>query len=221
MDDKQSQFDVILADPPWTFRTWSDKGAKRGPKYPVMTLEDICNLPVAEVTAENCALFLWVTWPLIENQAFDVIASWGFTYRTLAWEWIKLDKSGKPSMGLGYYTRSNAEPCLLCVKGSMPVADHSISNILMAQRRKHSQKPDEQYERIERLYPNMRYLELFARNRRPGWAAWGNEIESDPIWRQDESKVFSVAKQRYSGFGDGKYFCPGKSDAGPGGEGIL
>lgn len=140
---------------------------------------DILELPVAELAAENCALFLWATWPMI-FEAPRVMNAWGFTYRTNAFTWIKSKKNGTGFfMGMGYYTRANDEPCLLGVRGRMPVADRGVLGLIYAPVRGHSQKPEEQYEKIERLYPGMRYIELFARTRRPGWDAWGNEIESD------------------------------------------
>lgn len=172
-------YSVILADPPWTFSVWnaakSDRHASH--KYNLMTIDQICSMPIASLADDNCALFLWATWPNIKD-AFKVIDAWGFTYRTLAWEWIKAKKSGFGfHFGMGYYTRSNPEPCLLAVKGRMAVAVHNISALIYAPVREHSRKPDEQYDKIKALYPNQNYLELFARHRRPGWDAFGNEIE--------------------------------------------
>lgn len=175
---KQAAFDVILADPPWTFRTWTSDSARHvSKKYNLMSTEDIAALPVRDIAAENCALFLWATWPNIE-EAFPVIRAWGFTYRTIAWVWVKAKKSGTGfHFGMGYYTRANTEPCLLAVKGRMPVASHSVSAVLYAPVRRHSQKPDEQYRKIGDLYPNSRRVELFARYEREGWDRWGNEVD--------------------------------------------
>ena len=181
-------YDVILADPPWDFKTWSEKGQGRSASrhYPILSIEDICNLPVREIANENCALFLWTTWPTIYKYPPKVFEAWGFTYRTEAWVWVKplAGLSSKETaqiwaMGTGYYTRANSEPCLLAVKGRMPVADRGVISIISAPRRMHSEKPHQQYEIIERLYPNMRYIELFARAKRPGWDVWGDEVESD------------------------------------------
>lgn len=172
-------YDVILADPPWTFSVWnaakSDRHASH--KYNLMSVDDICALPVSSITAENCALFLWATWPNIK-EAFRVIDAWGFTYRTLAWDWAKARKNGTGfHFGMGYYTRSNSEPCLLAVKGRMAVQSHSVSSLLYAPIRAHSQKPDEQYEKIDALYPNTKRLEMFARQRQEGWDVFGNEVD--------------------------------------------
>lgn len=172
-------YGIILADPPWRFETWSEAGGKRSPDvhYETMSLDSICALPVAGLAAENCALFLWAIWPRI-FEAQRVIEAWGFTYRTLAWEWLKLNPSGIGlKMGLGYYTRANPEPCLLAVRGRMPVAVRNERNVLIAPVREHSRKPDEQYAKIERLYPGTRRLELFARQRWPGWDVWGNQVQ--------------------------------------------
>lgn len=174
------KFDVILADPPWRFRVWSkDTGNGRSAEshYPTMTLNDLCTLCIP--AADNAVLFLWVTWPILQ-EAFQVIEAWGFEYKTQAWTWIKSNPSGFGHfMGMGYYTRANAEPCLLCTRGNPGrPADKGILSLIYAPVMEHSRKPDDQYRKIEALYPNRHYLELFARRKQPGWAAWGNEIES-------------------------------------------
>lgn len=205
------KFDVILADPPWDFEVWNrDTGNGRSPSghYPTMTLENICNLPVSSITAKNCALFLWCVWPRIFD-AKEVIESWGFTYKTLAWEWVKLNRSGVGwHIGMGYYCRANPEPCLLAVKGNMPVAAKNERNLivsyedrageldglplagflgdimelpLIAPIGRHSQKPKEQYRKVDALYPQTDKLELFARRPVAGWTTLGNEIDGRSI----------------------------------------
>ena len=175
-------YDVIMADPPWKFQFWSpaQEGTRRAENhYPVMELEHICKLPVAGLAADNCVLFLWSVWPLL-YESKEVIDAWGFEYKTIAWVWVKSKSSGFGFFtGMGFYTRSNTEPCLLAIKGSMPVSAHDIQALIYSPIREHSRKPDEQYRKIERLYPGKRYLELFARHKRPGWDSWGNEISSD------------------------------------------
>lgn len=172
-------YSVILADPPWRFEAWSREtgsGRSADQHYATMTIEDICKLPVAELSAENCALFMWCTWPMI-FEAPKVMNAWGFTYRTLAWEWMKLNQRAEGlHMGLGYYTRSNLEPCLLAVRGSMPVSARDQREMILAPARRHSQKPDEQYDKIKRLYPDGKRIELFARQEWPGWDVWGNQL---------------------------------------------
>lgn len=174
-----TKYSVILADPPWTFSVWNAKKSNRhaSHKYSLMDTEAICEMKIP--ATENCALFLWATWPNIKD-AFRVIDAWGFVYRTLAWEWVKLNENSMGlHVGMGYYTRSNPEPCLLAVKGKMAVSAHDVQAIIMSPIREHSRKPDEQYGKIERLYPEGPYLEMFARRTRPGWDAWGNEVKSD------------------------------------------
>jgi N6-adenosine-specific RNA methylase IME4 len=172
-----TKYGVILADPPWRFRTWSDtndaKSARR--HYSLMDLDDICALPVVGWTARNCALFIWATWPTI-FQTERVIKSWGFRYSGLAWEWYKFNpKTGKAAFGLGYGTRKNVEPCLLALRGKPELKARNVRDWLAAPRREHSRKPDEQYERIEAMYAGP-FLEMFSRSTRPGWDAWGNEV---------------------------------------------
>lgn len=193
--------DIILADPAWKFETWSDRGQGRSPKYERAGVDQFCQLPVAELAADNCALFLWTTWTHIQD-AVPLVEAWGFTFRTLAWEWVKLNKRWKKlfvpfmpevdlqwlerlcSFGLGYYTRNCVEPCLLAVRGRMPVASRSERDVLLSPLRDHSQKPDEQYGKIERLYPAEKYpnrVELFARQEWLGWIALGNEVDGQDL----------------------------------------
>jgi site-specific DNA-methyltransferase (adenine-specific) len=174
-------YDVILADPPWTFSVWNAEKSDRhvSHKYDLMSCEDIMNLNIASLASENCALFLWATWPNI-LEAFKVIEAWGFTYRTEAWTWVKAKRSGFGfHFGMGYYSRANTEPCLLAVKGKMPVVAHDIMGLIYHPVMEHSKKPNDQYRKIEALYPDMKYLELFARRKREGWDSWGNEIKND------------------------------------------
>ena len=174
------KYNVILADPPWDFVVWSkDTGSGRSASahYQTMSIDEICQLPIADLADKDCALFIWTVWPRIFDTQ-KVIESWGFKYKTLGFDWIKQNKSGNGfHMGMGYYTRANPEPCLLAIKGRMPVQTRAERNLLFAPVGSHSQKPDEQYNKIERLYPGMNYLELFARRRREGWDAFGNQVE--------------------------------------------
>ena len=146
-----------------------------------MGLDEIVSLPVADVTEDNCALFFWSVWPRLFD-AKTVIDAWGFSYRTLAFVWVKLNKNSMGLFtGMGYYGRANTEPCLLAVRGRMPVEAHDVLSVIMSPIREHSQKPSEQYDKIERLYPNGNYLELFARNTRPNWTSIGHGIDGKDI----------------------------------------
>jgi len=193
------KYDVILADPPWSFKVWNKdtgNGRSASAHYQTMSLEDICALPVGNIANKNCALFMWAVWPSIFDTQ-KVANAWGFEYKTLGFEWWKLNKKWSKlsslmmrldsdyswmeklfAFGMGYYTRANSEPCLLFVKGKMPVMSRSERNYIIAPIREHSQKPDEQYGKIERLYPDKKYLEMFARRPRVGWDAFGNEVEN-------------------------------------------
>lgn len=176
-----NKFDVILADPPWHFSVWNPEKSDRhvSHKYDLMEVEDICALPIDQIAADNCALFLWATWPNLTD-ALMVIDAWKFDYRTCAWVWVKSKRSGFGfHFGMGYYTRANTEPCLLAVRGRMPVATKDVSALIYYPVKEHSKKPEDQYTKIERLYPDMNYCELFARKKRDDWYSWGNEIESD------------------------------------------
>lgn len=181
-------YSVILADPPWHYKVWNrDTGSGRSAEshYQTMTLDDICSLPVQELATPDCALFLWAVWPSIFD-AREVIEAWGFDYRTIAWAWVKQNKSGFGLFtGMGYYTRANTEPCLLAVRGRMPVQAHDVLSVIMAPIRQHSQKPDGQYDKIDRLYPEGKRIELFARQAWPGWDTWGNQAPNSIDWRTD------------------------------------
>lgn len=173
------KYSVILADPPWLFQTHSAKGEHKSPQkhYGCVDIDDLCTLPVQDVAAKDAMLFLWATWPLLP-QAFDLIAAWGFTYSGLAWEWIKYNpKTGKYAFAGGYGTRKNLEPCLLAKRGKgLPRQDASIRDFILAPRREHSRKPDQQYSNIQRMYHGP-YLELFGRQHWAGWDVWGNEAD--------------------------------------------
>lgn len=171
-------FGCVLADPPWSFKSWSGKTGTphRSANDHYLTTETtaLCDIPVADVAAKDCALFMWVVDSHID-QAIDLGRSWGFGLKTKAFTWVKTTKSGIPKIGMGYWTRKQTEICLLFTRGKVKRLDMGVRELIMSPRREHSRKPDEQYERIERLVAGP-YLELFARQARPGWAAWGNEV---------------------------------------------
>ena len=172
------KYNIIYADPAWRY-TDTNKSERGGTEdhYETMSLEDIKNLPVKDITAENAALFLWVTFPKLNDGVLDVFESWVFTYKTIAFNWVKLNKkNNKPFFGIGYYTRSNAEICLLGIKGKMPVIDKTVSSIVMTNREKHSKKPDIIRDKIVQLYGDIPKIELFAREAANGWDSWGNEV---------------------------------------------
>lgn len=171
------KYAVIYADPPWDFATYSEKGENRSAKrhYDVMSNDDILNLPIGDMAADNCVLLLWATMPQLPL-AFRAIERWGFTYKTVAFTWVKMNRKAvdTPFMGLGFWTRSNAELCLLATKGKPKRVGSDVRQVVMSPVREHSRKPDEMYEMIERLVEGP-YVELFARHTRHGWDAVGNE----------------------------------------------
>ena len=179
-------FNVIYADPPWTFRPWSDKGKGRSPEkhYDCMSLADVRALPVPDIAAENCTLFLWATDPLLP-EALKLIEAWGFTYKTVAFHWAKLNKSatrliftaGDFFTGMGYWTRANSELCLLATKGKPQRVSMSVRRLVIEPRREHSRKPDAVADRIVDLMGDVPRIELFARQSRRGWETWGDEAE--------------------------------------------
>lgn len=171
------RYGVILADPPWAFRLYSDKGDAKSPQshYDCMSLGAIKALPVASLAAPDCALFLWATAPMI-REALAVMDSWGFAFRTMG-AWAKQSKTGRKwAFGTGYCFRSAAEFFLLGVRGKPRVQSRVVRNLIVAPVREHSRKPDDLHDMAAALYPGPR-LELFARERRAGWDAWGNDVD--------------------------------------------
>ena len=167
---------MIYADPPWRYQNWKGQGVAER-HYPTMTLEDIKALPVAGLAGKDCVLFLWATCPMLP-EALDVIRAWGFTFKTVAFTWIKLaPKADSIYWGLGYWTRSNAEICLLATRGQPRRQAKNVHQVIISHVEEHSKKPDEARRRIVALMGNVPRVELFARQTAPGWDVWGNEVE--------------------------------------------
>ena len=174
------KYTVLYADPPWRYR---NKPNGRSPEshYPTMKTEDICALPVQALAAEDCALFLWVTMPML-FEAQKVLAAWGFRYKTVAFVWVKQNRKGRGIFwGMGYWTRANAELCLLATRGRPRRRAKNIHQVIISPVEEHSKKPEEARRRIEALLGEVPRLELFARRPSPGWDVWGNEVESDVV----------------------------------------
>ena len=172
------KYGVIYADPPWRYR---NKPNGRSPEshYPTMPIEDIKALPVKDLAADDCVLFLWVTFPQLKD-AWGVMEAWSFTFKTIGFVWVKLNpKSDGIFWGMGYWTRSNAEICLIATKGHPQRKAPNVHQIIISHVEEHSKKPEEARRRIEALMGDVPKLELFARRTSPDWDVWGNEVECD------------------------------------------
>lgn len=143
-----------------------------------MSLDELCNLPIKDIAAEDCALFLWVTLPMLYESA-RLLQAWGFQYKTVAFVWLKQNKkSDSLFWGLGHWTRANAEICILATKGHPKRQSASVHQIIISHIEEHSKKPAEARERIVQLMGELPRIELFARQSTPGWDVWGNEVDS-------------------------------------------
>lgn len=178
MENITKKYQIIYADPAWSYQ---DKGCNGNCEshYKTMSIKDLCDLPVKNITDDNAVLFLWTTYPMLK-EAMLLIEAWGFTYKSIAFQWIKLNKkNGRPFYGLGRWTRGNTEPCLIAVKGKPQRVSKAVFQLIQAPISKHSAKPHEAYNKIEQLMGKLPRIELFARNRREGWDVWGNEIPKE------------------------------------------
>ena len=177
-------YGVIYADPPWRFFNFSAKGEGRNPisHYECMSFDDLAAMPVPQLAAKDCVLLMWASDPLLP-MAFKLIETWGFTYKTVGFYWSKLNKKVAGTTytdrdfftGLGYWTRANTEQCLLATRGRPKRLAKDVKRLIVAPRREHSRKPEDAYERIERLTSGP-YLELFGRTTRPGWDSMGDQV---------------------------------------------
>lgn len=162
------RYRTILADPPWDIQQKGPYGAAQ--HYDLMSLDEIKAMPVSDLAEDNAHLYLWVTNNTLRD-GYDVAEAWGFTVRAPL-TWIKF------RLGLGNYLRHSTEHLLFATRGKAPVLFKSQPTWLNAPVQEHSRKPEEQYPLIERISPGP-YLELFARDRQPGWQVWGNEVDAD------------------------------------------
>jgi len=170
------KYKIIYADPAWSYNDRAAAG-NRGAcfKYPVQSIEWIANLPVKEISDKDCILFLWVTMPML-NECFAVIEAWGFKYKTCGFTWIKKNKkSDSLFMGMGNWTRANAEVCLIATKGKPKRLNAGVHSVIHSPIARHSEKPSEIRDRIVTLCGDLPRIELFARQATQGWDTWGNE----------------------------------------------
>lgn len=188
-------YNAIHADPPWNFSAYSEKGQEKSAQrhYDCMSLHDIKALPVGSAASKDCVLFLWVTDPMLQ-EGLEVMKAWGFQYKTVAFTWVKLNKKYSKwlplvqndfvvaelarlfFMGAGYWTRANPEMCLMGVVGSPERLSRGVRQLIFEPLREHSRKPESVYTRIPELV-NGPYLDLFSREKRPGWDNYGLEAD--------------------------------------------
>lgn len=169
------KYAVIYADPPWGYRNRGTRAAAAR-HYPTMGVDEIKALPVADIAAADCVLFLWATFPMLP-EALETVRAWGFQYKTLAFCWAKRNRRSPGWFwGLGNWTRSNPEVCLLAARGRPARASAAVHSLIEAPVGRHSAKPKEARTRIEALMGDVPRIELFARERAPGWDAWGDEV---------------------------------------------
>lgn len=183
-DLRRGYYGAVYCDPPWRFRVWGRRSSRDPERhYGTHETDVIAELPVSELAAPDCALFMWVSWPMLED-ALNLIGRWGFEYKTCAFAWMKASNKQlelfredvDAQVGLGYWTRANSEVCLLATRGAPKRLNADVRQGIVEPRREHSRKPTVVYERIERLVAGP-YVELFARSRRAGWSSWGNELD--------------------------------------------
>lgn len=170
------KYQIIYADPPWRYKDRTPPQGGCEEHYSTMLLEDIKAMPIQDIADSNCALFMWVTMPLLK-EGLEVIEAWGFNYINCAFTWVKQNPKGEGIyLGLGRWTRGNAELCLFAKKGSPKRIDANVKQILLAPRGRHSAKPAEARDRIVALLGDLPRIELFARQSAEGWDNWGNEL---------------------------------------------
>lgn len=185
----QKKYKIVYADPPWEYKVWSGKGKGRNAEshYTTQPIDFLQSFNVPSFVADDCALLLWATFPCLK-EAFALGEAWGFIYKTVAFTWIKLNRnSHRPFVGMGHYTRANAEIVLLFTKGKpLKRITKNVEQVLISKIGKHSQKPPEIRNRIVQLFGNLPRIELFARSRKgffpdyeyEGWDVYGNEVNN-------------------------------------------
>jgi N6-adenosine-specific RNA methylase IME4 len=173
----EGKYNIILCDPPWSYRDKALAG-NRGSicKYNTCSAKELEELPIGDLAAEDCALFLWVTMPKL-SECFNLIKAWGFSYKTCAFTWVKRNKKANSWFwGMGSYTRAGSELCLLATKGHPKRVSASVHSTIDTPVEEHSKKPDIVRDKIVELMGDLPRIELFARQTAPGWTSWGDEV---------------------------------------------
>jgi len=175
------KYQIILADPAWTISQMANipSGRPKSRPYKSMRQVEIFELPIGEIADENCILFLWATSPLLP-EALHTMKCWGFDFKTVGFTWVKKNKkSDSWFWGMGWWTRSNPEFCLIGIKGHPKRQAKNVHSVLDSRVEEHSKKPDCVRDKIVALCGELPRIELFARQKTEGWDVWGNEVESD------------------------------------------
>ena len=193
-------FSVIYADPPWAWSKAPLKNRGRArtveKEYSTLQLDDITALPVNSVAATDSVLFLWATGPKLPL-ALTVMAAWGFSYKTIGFTWVKENrKSPGLFMGMGFFTRANSELCLVGARGSLKRQNAGVRQVITAPVSEHSRKPTEARDRITRLYGDVPRLEMFARERVPGWTSWGDQVPDGADAGEDQPDLWQTDTDR-------------------------
>ncbi len=185
------KYNIIYADPPWNYNS-KMMNSSAIDHYNTMSLEDICNLPVKDISADDCILFMWVTFPKL-NEFIKVVNSWGFEYKTCGFVWVKTNKVNHETffMGQGRWTRGNAEICIIATKGKVKRLSNSIRQLHISPLETHSKKPNEIRNKIVELVGNLPRIELFARQKCDGWDCWGNEVNNEENDNNEEKNIIS------------------------------
>jgi N6-adenosine-specific RNA methylase IME4 len=170
-------YSVIYADPAWTYQDKALAGNRgAGCKYDLMTIDQMCDLPVQGLAGPDCLCFMWVTYPMLA-EGLRLMDACGFTFKTVAFTWVKRTKHGKLFWGMGRWTRANPELVMLGTRGKPKRVNAGVHSVLEDQIGPHSRKPDSARQRIVSLVGDIPRIELFARGDTPGWDAWGNTPE--------------------------------------------
>ena len=172
------KYRLIYADPPWTYDDKANAGQRgSGYKYSTMSIEEICAMKVAGITAIDCLLAMWWV-PTMPLEALRVVEAWGFTMKTMkGFTWHKMTKNGKSHIGMGNYTRANTEDCLFAIKGAPGRRDAGVRQFISAGIGRHSAKPPEARDRLVKLVGDVPRVEMFARQSTDGWDVFGDEVE--------------------------------------------
>lgn len=179
---EQKKYQILYCDPPWKYK-WGN-GGKLAPEthYETLSVDELKLLNVRGLRDKNCVLAMWATCPALP-EAFAVMDAWGFKYKTVLHNWVKIRKDGKPIMGMGSYTRSGSELLFLGMRGHIKRVSTKIviPQVIMEQRREHSRKPDIVRDNLVELFGDRPKIELFARQKIKGWDAIGNDIDGQDI----------------------------------------